>query len=125
MGRGEQAGVEAVLNETTKLKREEIIRTTVDKVGGDGIEVGIYVIAYLSRVVYVGKSMGGISARLRQHIGDPRSLLGEWLTANKDWANIRLDILVPPYDQDDKAWLRQAEVALINEFDPLLNSQIG
>ena len=104
---------------------KEIIRTTVDELGNLGEpESGIYILAYVGKVIYVGKASAGINARLRQHIVT-HSLVGQWLDTNKDWANIRLDILVPPDNQDEKAWLRRAEVACINQFSPLLNSQLG
>lgn len=106
------------------MKLGELIRTTVaDKLLH--VEYGVYILAYLGHVVYVGQTRRGVAERIRGHITDENSLLGEWLTLNRDWHNIRLDILVPPNEGDGRVWLRNTEVACINEFNPLLNSQIG
>lgn len=79
----------------------------------------IYIIAYLGRVVYVGKAQDGVEARLAGHMTAP-SRLGSWLRRVDDWENVRLDVL-GAHDDD---WLRRAEEACIRRFRPLLNTQL-
>lgn len=100
----------------------EIVRTTIDQVGIQSLpRAGVYVIAYLGRVVYVGMTSSSVGERLRQHcyLAEP-SDLGEWLGRVRDWENIRLDVLVPPEGVGRK-WLKSAERACIRQFTPLLN----
>jgi hypothetical protein len=106
------------------MKLGKLIRTTLDE-KLPAVEYGVYILAYLGRIVYVGKTRRGVQERIRGHITDPDSLLGEWLTLNRDWPNIRIDILVPPDTEDARIWLKETEVACINRFNPLMNSQTG
>ena len=81
---------------------------------------GIYVIAYLGHVLYVGKSELSVADRISGHMIKP-SPLGAWLRRVDDWANVRLDVLEAPRGELAQAWLKQAEGALIHRFEPLFN----
>jgi len=103
------------------------IRTTLDKIGTEPLpHAGIYLLAYMGRVVYVGISAVSVEQRLLTHmhkaLDEP---LGQWLTLNADHANIRLDVLVPPTDAEPHYWLRQHEALLIQHFHPLLNTLLN
>ena len=87
------------------------------------IHSGIYVVAYLGKVVYVGKAEVGVQPRLRQHIcraGVGNETLGDWMIKNMDHANIRVDVL----EGSGRRWLEAAEHALIQRFSPLLNVKV-
>ncbi len=107
-------------------KPKQIIRQTLaDELPAVG---GVYVIAYLKTVVYVGKAESSIGHRLKTHkvsALEPRELLGRWMIYNSDWENIRIDSLLPPDGVDDKWWIKETEAALINGLSPLLNQQIS
>ena len=107
-----------------KLKRPVIHRTTLGEMEGVGIpHAGIYVIAYLGEVLYVGKAELGVVERLRQHVYSADSI-GSWIRQMEfDWPNVRLDVLALP-DDSDRYWLRNAEAALIQRFRPLFNVQL-
>ena len=81
---------------------------------------GVYILAYLGRVVYVGKTEKMVAGRLRDHLLITAYDLGAWLLRVRDWANVRLDVLVPP-DKLSDVWLKQAERACIKRFRPLFN----
>jgi excinuclease UvrABC nuclease subunit len=109
-----------------KLKAPSVLhRLTIDSIDTISETIGVYVVAYMGRIVYVGKSADSIHERLRGHL--TRSLcesLGSWLqTMYADWGNIRLDVLVPP-DDDDGSWIAEAEARLIQRFTPLFNVQL-
>ena len=105
------------------IKPKEIIRITL----GDEIPdiEGVYVLAYMGRIVYVGKAECGVLSRLKEHINNAiDELLGAWIMKNRDWENIRLDILVPPISKNMRLWVAEVEDACIKRFDPLLNIQL-
>lgn len=106
----------------TKIEKpKELVRTTIGETGlGDLPMSGVYIVAYLKKIIYVGKAQD-VSDRLRSHIhGAHRSLFGAWLRLNEDWENIRLDVLVQP-DEAHKFWLGIVEKACIKKFNPLFN----
>ena len=102
---------------------ESIVRTTLDQTE-DLPLTGIYIIAYMGRIVYVGKAMYSVARRITQHYNNGlNECLGEWLhKVQLDWCNVRLDVLEPPNTVEARYWLRQAEAALIREFRPLFNN---
>ena len=103
-------------------KYKSLTRTTIAECA-DLPHSGIYIIAYMGRVVYVGKSVL-IGDRLGQHITNRAfELLGHWLDLMRfDWANIRLDALETPDDCDEEVWNKEAEALLIRRFNPLFNT---
>lgn len=86
---------------------------------------GIYVLAYMGTVVYAGKAEGGIANRLKQHwLNRLYEPLGDWMDKLiHDWDNVRLDVLEAP-DDCAEYWLRDAERAVINRFQPLFNDKL-
>ena len=88
--------------------------------------VGIYVIAYLGKVMYVGKAESSVYERLRQHLAsaDP---IGAWMRkVQDDWENVRLDALEAPVNvASPHLWLREAERALVAEFNTVFNVATG
>ena len=99
-----------------------IHRTTIDQVSEIGVS-GVYVIAYMGRIMYVGKTTNNISKRLCEHIYTP-SDLGSWLfSVIDDWRNVRIDI-IEPKDHDDSQWLSKSENACIKRFAPKFNKQL-
>ena len=113
----------------TKLKApSKITRTTLDRMEDVNIP-GIYIIAYMGKVVYVGKSRDSISGRLVTHWYNSNrnnELLGKWMARIfHDHYNVRLDVLeIPCKVIDEKTWLREVEAELIRYFSPLLNVQL-
>ncbi len=110
----------------TKLPHpKEIIRLTLaDKIPD---VPGVYILAYLGRIVYVGKSESDVKHRLDSHKTNAlaeNERLGKWMIFCSDWENIRLDILTPPDEVDMKWWLKTAEATCIRRFVPLLNQQL-
>lgn len=107
-------------------KYKSLTRTTLDKL--DNIPfVGVYIIAYFGRVVYVGKASKSIQDRINYHIfrDHKGGQLGIWLCKLRDdFHNIRIDILEPPDDVDTRRWLMDAEANLINRFHPLMNTHL-
>jgi len=108
-----------------KLEKPIIIRTTLK----EALETeclpysGIYILAYMNQILYVGKSSVSINDRLKSHL-EPNSRTGVYLRRIEfDWDNIRLDILEPPKCDNHDCWLMQAEMSLINQFKPLFNVQ--
>jgi hypothetical protein len=104
-------------------KPKHIHRLTLDAVARDGIpQTGVYVIAYMGHVLYVGKTSGG-AKRLEQHMTG-YSRIGAWMIQMKhDWHNIRVDFLEVP-DNRDNYWITQAEMQLIRRFSPLFNNML-
>jgi excinuclease UvrABC nuclease subunit len=100
--------------------RQKIRITLADKIP---VEPGIYIISYLGKIIYVGKTEESVKHRLTGHMTNSRNeLLGSWMRRVDDWENIGLDVLVPPNDVEDlKSWLRNAEAACIKKFSPLFN----
>lgn len=100
-------------------KYKSLHRTTLDKT--DDLPLyGIYVLAYMGKIVYIGQTTKGIGDRLSEHVR-ANDLVGEWIhKLIPDWANVRLDVLEPP-DEGARYWLNEAEAAMINYFTPLFN----
>ena len=85
---------------------------------------GVYIIAYLGRIVYVGITTGAVCERMEHHITNAlQERLGAWLLKVDDWPNIRIDVLVPP-DTNVSYWLYTVEAACIKQFNPLFNEQL-
>lgn len=86
---------------------------------------GIYILAYMGEIVYVGKAEISIHDRLRGHFTNSlNEPLGAWLRkVDGDWENIRLDVLVPPAGHP--TWLQDVERQLIAKFRPLFNIQLN
>lgn len=110
----------------TLAKYKAKIRTTLAETEGLPM-MGIYVIAYMRKVVYIGKATRGIADRLEQHwYNRNKERLGNWMDKLKyDWENVRLDVLVPPDDVDARYWIEMAEGQLIRQFKPLFNESIN
>ena len=106
-------------------KPKSIYRTTLDQIDNGKIpHAGIYVIAYLGKVMYVGKAEHNVIERLRLHWYKCSQPFGIWLRNIRfDWPNVRLDILEVP-DYENRYWLQQAEAALVRKFNPLFNDRL-
>lgn len=104
---------------------KNITRTTFDRVGFDSLPNScVYVLAYMRKIVYVGKTANSATNRLMGHVGNVRErkeLLGRWLIVNADHVNVRVDCLETPDSVDEQAWLRETEIACIRKFKPLFN----
>lgn len=89
--------------------------------------VGIYVIAYMGKTLYVGKASQSVVMRLQSHwYRRDNEMLGSWLDGMQfDWANVRLDVLEPPDNVNQNYWLQEAESALIRKLKPLFNQQMN
>ena len=103
------------------------IRTTFDRVGEVVLpHAGIYILAYLGKVIYVGIASESVGNRLLNHVyramHDGENL-GKWLIKNADHTNIRLDIIEAPRGVDTRSWLKSYEAKLIRRFQPLFNVQ--
>ena len=109
-----------------KLRRGNIHRTTFDQVYEGKIPlVGIYIIAYMGKIMYVGKAEETVIGRLASHTRYNLTPIGGWLNSMEfDWRNIRLDILEPPTHEDNREWLKRTENACIKRFAPLFNTQL-
>jgi hypothetical protein len=108
-------------------KYKSLTRTTLHEAMNDGVlpHAGIYIVAYLGRILYVGKAEGSVAHRLTGHfLSREFDLLGVWMDrVQQDWHNVRLDVLEPP-DSDWRYWLQSAESALVRRFVPLFNEQL-
>ena len=87
---------------------------------------GIYVIAYMGTILYVGKASQDVANRLIGHwcnrLNEP---LGNWMDkVRADWDNVALDVLEPPDDVNANQWLQSAESALVQRLNPLFNTQL-
>jgi hypothetical protein len=99
-----------------------LTRTTLDKT--DNLPfAGVYIIAYMGKVVYVGKSHYNVADRIANHWRKRMTeYLGDWMDKMRlEWHNIRLDVLEPPDDVDEEQWVKQVESALVRKFNPLFN----
>lgn len=87
---------------------------------------GVYIIAYLGRIIYIGKAIE-VGDRLRQHATPAGHMVDfdNWfqVVALSDPQNVRLDILENP--NGNSYWNTRAESACIQYFRPLLNVQIN
>jgi hypothetical protein len=100
---------------------KELIRITL----ADSIPdtPGIYILAYMGKVVYIGKAETSVFHRISEHrYSALHDRLGAWIVQCNDWTNIRLDVLIPPIDVPSiNEWLYEAESACIRRFKPVLN----
>lgn len=102
-------------------------RTTIAELENTSIpNTGIYLVTYMKKIVYIGKSNTSISDRLRSHLTNRAfEPFGNWLNNIRfDWANVRLDVLEPPDDMEIEIWLRDVESALVRRHKPLFNSSL-
>jgi excinuclease UvrABC nuclease subunit len=85
---------------------------------------GVYILAYMGKVLYVGKAKH-IPDRIRCHFTNAhKEVLGSWIrTYDNDWHNIRLDVLEAPF-VGDEMWMTSAENALVKIFNPLFNTHL-
>jgi hypothetical protein len=84
---------------------------------------GIYIIAYMGKILYVGKASVDVLGRISNHQSQ-FTKIGVWLLKSKgDWENVRLDVLEQP-DDANKTWLKDAEALLIRKFNPLFNTNL-
>lgn len=106
-------------------KYKSLTRTTLAECA-DLPHSGIYIIAYMGRVLYVGKANDSIADRLASHLLN-RGLerLGYWMECMRwDWCNVRLDCLETPDVHNQEVWIRDAESALVRRLSPLFNSML-
>ena len=106
------------------LPPDDIVRTTLGDLENTKIpHRGVYVIAYMKQVVYVGRAHKSVAERLYNHFLC-RSRISTWMRRmDNDWDNVRLDILEPPLSiADYKQWLTDVERRLIKHFKPLFNT---
>lgn len=105
-------------------KYKSLTRTTLHDLD-DIPHAGVYIIAYMGKILYVGKSNDSIIRRLRNHLEQADTeILGGWMYKIKmDWHNVRIDILEPPDNESVNVdlWLRNLEAALVRKFNPLFN----
>ena len=87
---------------------------------------GIYIIAYMGKILYVGKGVDGVFGRLSNHLlnRDTEDIGGWMYKVRDDWHNVRLDVLEAPDDGNVDVWLREAEASLINLFRPMFNTHL-
>ena len=107
-----------------KLKPpKRIHRTTIyELVNNDDHPFGVYIVAYLGRIIYVGGTTQPITSRLSTHYYSGAKF-GKWLISTiNDWHNVRIDILEPESVENEE-WITEAEKACIQKFRPLLNYQ--
>lgn len=104
------------------------VRTTLDKIGEVILPTpAVYILAYMGKIVYVGKAENSVEQRLSSHrtcAQRPSESLGKWIIKNADHSNIRLDILSAP-DGAPFNWAREMEAKCIRRFRPLLNTQLN
>ena len=112
--------------ENRKLKPPKRIHRTTFDIISRGLfpnVMGVYIIAYLGKILYIGKTERSIPERFRQHFHN-KSRIGNWLMSMSfDWDNVRVDVLEPEafYETD---WLSLAEEACITKFNPLFNQRL-
>ena len=114
-----------LMNNANLIHPKNVHRTTIDQVF-DGLipNVGIYIVAYMGEILYVGKAESSVLDRLKNHLHCHTSRIGIWLeTMEFDWRNIRIDVLEPP-DNEDRYWLSMVENACIKRFNPLFNDRL-
>ena len=107
------------------IKYKSLTRTTLDKTENLPLG-GIYIIAYMGKVVYIGKATISIPNRIKEHWGS-RDVepFGNWLDKMRlDWCNIRLDVLEAPDDIDINYWMKLVEGLLVRKHSPLFNSYL-
>lgn len=108
-------------------KYKSITRTTLEHIGESPLpHAGVYIIAYMGRILYVGKSNDSVIRRLSSHLERADiDDIGGWMYKNRyDWHNTRIDVLEAPDNIDINFWLREVENALVKKFSPLFNVQL-
>lgn len=107
------------------LKYKSLTRTTISGLE-DTPYAGVYILAYMGKILYVGKSNYGVVERIKSHINNAdHDDVGGWLWKVKsDWHNVRLDILEAPDDIEIDYWLRYVESEMVRKFKPLFNEQL-
>lgn len=87
---------------------------------------GIYIIAYMGKILYVGKAVDGVFARLSSHLyrRDVEDIGGWMYKVRDDWHNVRLDVLEAPDTGNVDVWLRESEASLIRLFRPMFNTHL-
>lgn len=110
-----------MLSEVTRVtKYKQLHRSVLSETVGLP-PVGVYVLAYMGRVVYVGRASISVADRLSNHVYTCDDV-GSWMRkVQGDWDNVRLDVLEIP-DDCDSGWLDTVEMALIDRFRPLFNT---
>ena len=103
---------------------KRLVRTTLRGLAGDLPRVGVYVISYLGKVLYVEQSVD-VEVRLAQHLrAGEWDDFGGWMSkVRDDWHNVRLDVLEPPDEGNQRKWLAEVEGALVREFSPLFGQE--
>ena len=106
-------------------KYKSLKRTTLDNMD-DLPHYGVYIIAYMGRVLYVGKANDSVVGRLKSHLYkcDVEDVGGWMFKVRDDWHNVRLDVLEPPDEGDVDVWLKGAEAACVRQFNPLFNTML-
>ena len=106
-------------------KYKSLTRTTLDKTEGLPL-AGVYIFAYMGKVVYVGKATQSVVHRLETHwYNRANEAFGDWLDMMRpDWRNVRLDVLEPPDDMRAGYWMLQTEAALVRRHKPLFNTHL-
>jgi len=107
------------------IKHKSLHRTTMAQLD-DLPNAGIYIIAYMGKVIYVGKATDSVMDRIRTHllkaIDEP---FGYWLENMRfDWPNVRVDVLEAPDNIDIQYWSREVEGSLVRRLNPLFNQQL-
>jgi len=108
----------------TMKRYKSIKRTTLDNL--DYLpNLGVYIMAYLGRVLYVGKS-NCVHNRIIQHMKYIETEIDHYLwKISSDYINVRLDVLECPDDADGEAWIKETEAQLINRFKPVFNVMLN
>lgn len=106
-------------------KYKSLTRTSLAE-AKDLPHTGIYVFAYMGRIIYIGKASMSVADRIRSHYTNrAKELLGDWMDKVRlDWENVALDVLEPPDDVNVNVWLRDVEAALVQRLRPLFNEQL-
>ena len=106
-------------------KYKTLTRTSLSELGNVPF-CGVYVVAYMGKIVYVGKASQDVVSRLIGHwqnrMNEP---LGNWMDkVRADWDNVALDVLEPPDNVNVDYWLQSAESALVQRLNPLFNTAL-
>lgn len=106
-------------------KYKRLTRTTLRELK-DVPFSGVYIVAYMGRVLYIGQSDNDVVSRLKHHLyRRDTELLGGWMyKVRDDWHNVRVDVLETPDDVNSKDWLQKVESVLVRKFTPLFNDAL-
>lgn len=77
---------------------------------------GIYILAYMGKIVYIGLTQDSVYHALLYH-QYKQDRLGQWMS-EQDPASVRLDILIPP----SLGWMIPARRALKQYFHPVISA---